>query len=262
MKAKNQRRNQLSRREKDAMNYIENYDLSAISTTSISESNNRPQLALHKQSDSGASLSNDMQKSSRSTGTSATPITRNVSSIDDENLGNYHHIDDIEKQNKQRAKYVQKEQRIRLEQLEKENKSYMQRSSPFSLQRIHSIDIQISTETDSSFDHKEWTPQDSSYGAAFPFCGWIPKHIRELAEKVLVGFALSFVFYMMISTAIKLTSSSNQSDNGQSINLDDDFYVSDMQFDDNERNAYNQHSDDDDDLFDDVNNNYYYGGRR
>ena len=237
---------------------MENYDSPTLPTTSISESNNvRPQLALHKQSDS---VSGD--KSSRSTGTNATPITRNISSIDDEKLGNYHNIDDIEKKNIERAKYVQKEQRIRLQQLEKENKRYMQRSSPFALQRIHSIDIQTSTETDSSFDHKEWTPQDSSYGAAFPFCGWIPKHIRELIEKVLVGFSLSFVFYMIISTAIKLTSSSNQSDNGQSINLDDDFYVSDMQYDDYERNAYNQRSDDYDDLFDDGNDKYYYGGKR
>jgi hypothetical protein len=63
----------------------------------------------------------------------------------------------------------------------------------------------------SDFDDSEWTPMDSSYGAAIPLAGWIPKGIRRTIEfTVLAGIALMIVFWI-VETSVRSSSTHNNS---------------------------------------------------
>lgn len=55
------------------------------------------------------------------------------------------------------------------------------------------------------FDDSEWTPHDSSYGAAFPLCGWIPKRIRRLIEATMIGIVVFMLVYLVVTTSIKIS---------------------------------------------------------
>jgi hypothetical protein len=73
----------------------------------------------------------------------------------------------------------------------------------------HRAQQYLSTYSDpsSSSTDVEWTPEDSSYGAAIPVCGCIPKHIRRMIEYCLcIILLLSF-----ISGVIRLTSTFSHS---------------------------------------------------
>lgn len=60
-------------------------------------------------------------------------------------------------------------------------------------------------DTLADFDDSEWTPQDSSYGAACPVCGCIPKNVRRLIESSLIaGMVVAFV-WMLVATSIHVT---------------------------------------------------------
>ena len=122
---------------------------------------------------------------------------------------------------------------------------------PYGLHKNNSLSIQP-TKTDlseSTFYSTDWTPVDSSYGGAFPFCGWIPKRIRQAIEQFLLVVGSFFFVYFMVTTAIKLTGSRTSSSGGN-IEFDDDHYI-DATNDDAEYVAFYTYYDDDDDLFDD-----------
>ena len=66
----------------------------------------------------------------------------------------------------------------------------------------------------------EWTPQDSSHGAAVPALGWVPKRIRKLLEIILVLILMTLLIIVVVKTGIKLKSSG--SGRGGDIYFDDD----------------------------------------
>ena len=76
-----------------------------------------------------------------------------------------------------------------------------------------------------SIDEKvDWTPQDSSYGAAVSAFGWLPKRIRKIIEGFFVIFIMTLLIYIAVKTGIKLKSSGNG--NGEdTIMNDDDYYI-------------------------------------
>jgi hypothetical protein len=50
-----------------------------------------------------------------------------------------------------------------------------------------------------SFDEQEWTPVDSSYGAAFPCCGWLShENRRTLKWSLLVFFGAVLMLAIML----------------------------------------------------------------
>ena len=76
----------------------------------------------------------------------------------------------------------------------------------------------------------EWTPLDSSYGAACPMCGWIPKRIRKKVEAVIL-FSLATLFVSFVITAsIRLSNKGNSRQKSYSVpsQFDDDVYYDDQ----------------------------------
>ncbi|KAL7464488.1 hypothetical protein ACHAXS_004828 [Conticribra weissflogii] len=80
----------------------------------------------------------------------------------------------------------------------------------------------------------EWTPQDSSYGAAFPAFGWIPKRIRKLIESVFYVVVMSLLLYAVVKTGILLNSGNKNSGSG---NEESDFWDDDDHYLANKVNA-------------------------
>jgi len=66
----------------------------------------------------------------------------------------------------------------------------------------------------------QWTPQDSSYGAAVPAFGFIPKRIRKLLEGVIFVILVCLLLFVVVKVGIMLKISSF--DGGQDIEFDDD----------------------------------------
>jgi len=62
-----------------------------------------------------------------------------------------------------------------------------------------------------SFDEAEWTPPDSSYGAAIPVGGWIPKPIRRTIEGTLIALGTLMLVYMVVTTSMRVTNERNRS---------------------------------------------------
>jgi len=164
--------------------------------------------------------------------------------------------EDIEenKYEMEKKKYIEKEQQIRIQQL----------SSAYPLDAIESFKTNAtgsSGQMARKFDDTDWTPQDSAYGAAFPFCGFIPKRIREAIERILIALAVLTILYWLVTIAMKLTSGLSSSRLSKQniylddmylddINFNDDFYVNDddtYYADDAEREEYKQMDDDYDD---------------
>jgi hypothetical protein len=100
------------------------------------------------------------------------------------------------------------------------------------------------------FNEKDWTPQDSSYGGAFPFCGWIPKRIRRIIEKFIYFSTGLFVIYALVMISMILFGSGNHKSSvtDSSLDLDDDDHYIAFN-DDAEANAYNTVYKDDDDFY-------------
>jgi hypothetical protein len=113
---------------------------------------------------------------------------------------------------------------------------------PYSFQAVSSwlssrssSKIGLSGDEDSlaDFEDSEWTQQDSSYGAAIPFGGWIPKNIRRIIESTLIALLFIGLVYLVVATSIRVTEEtssrhSNTTGNGTDyggLNLDDDRYV-------------------------------------
>jgi hypothetical protein len=72
-----------------------------------------------------------------------------------------------------------------------------------------------------AFDESEWTPPDSSYGAAIPVAGWIPKSIRRTIECTLIAVVLGCVVFFVVETSVRADSKSR---NHKSINSDPTVY--------------------------------------
>ncbi len=119
----------------------------------------------------------------------------------------------------------------------------------FSLKSTQSVQ-ETDDENESLSDFQDWTPPDSAYGAAFPICGWVPKHYRRLMEASIIGLFLFVLVYFVVTTSIRLSldqnSSSNKSGGGGKNNnnkvSDDDYYIDYDNYDYNNENG--------DDLFD------------
>jgi hypothetical protein len=84
------------------------------------------------------------------------------------------------------------------------------------------------------FDESEWTPMDSSYGAAIPLAGWIPKGIRRTIEfTVLLCIALIIVFFI-VETSVrsdrnhKSNNNNNNDNNGNLYNVLTDYINDDI----------------------------------
>jgi hypothetical protein len=112
--------------------------------------------------------------------------------------------------------------------------------SPYSFQAVaswlsrSSSKISLSGDEDSlaDFEDSEWTVPDSSYGAAIPFGGWIPKNIRRTIESTLIAVLFIGLVYLVVATSIRVTEETsrhtNTTGNGTDyggLNLDDDRYI-------------------------------------
>lgn len=170
--------------------------------------------------------------------------------------------------NQEHENYVLKEKRIRAKRMEEEATShllYHTGKSQYALNKSYSLSIE-NTRTESSdtlFDAGDWTPQDSSYGGAFPFCGWIPKRIRQAIEGILLVLAGFTAIYFIVTIAMMLTGAGKSRSRDYAVVDDDDHYIADK-YDDYYQNAYNVYTDDVDDLFqnnDDDGNNKNDDGR-
>jgi hypothetical protein len=74
---------------------------------------------------------------------------------------------------------------------------------------------------------EDWTPQDSSYGAAVPVCGWVPKRIRKLIEIIFFLAVTALIIFLVVKIGIKLTTVDHQTSSGTDLDLwnDDDHYI-------------------------------------
>jgi hypothetical protein len=84
------------------------------------------------------------------------------------------------------------------------------------------------------FEDSEWTQPDSSYGAAIPFGGWIPKNIRRTIESTIIAMLVIGLVYLVVATSIRVTeesasrhsnTTSNSGSDYGGVNLDDDRYI-------------------------------------
>jgi hypothetical protein len=76
------------------------------------------------------------------------------------------------------------------------------------------------------FHQSEWTPPDSSYGAALPVFGWIPKNTRRYIEYTIYVFMVLGLIYMLVMLAIRISDGGQDDiaeDNG--LGLNDDRYI-------------------------------------
>lgn len=139
----------------------------------------------------------------------------------------------------ERARYVQKEQLYREKMMAEENRRNMFMTYPH--YRFPSLGSVTSTATDTEYNDIDWTPEDSSYGAAFPFCGWVPKSLRQAFEKAMIALTGLLIIYAIVSIAILLTGDGDKKNGKTSTysyddfySIDDDFYVRDQWNDDND----------------------------
>lgn len=134
-----------------------------------------------------------------------------------------------------------------------------QLSSVHSQYNIHGgypLHIQASTD-ESTVGFDDWTPQDSSYGAAWPFCGWIPKKIRRRIETLIYFSTGIFVIYVLVMISMILFGSGNhRSTNTSSYTMDDDDHYISAKNDDADYRAYWSNYKDDDDFYNAADDKY------
>ena len=80
----------------------------------------------------------------------------------------------------------------------------------------------VDEETASEFKDTDWTPPDSSYGAACPVCGWIPKHVRQKIELSLIALSVFCFLWAVVVTSTRVSNAGKAMHNETS--LGDDFY--------------------------------------
>ena len=184
-------------------------------------------------------------------GNAASASPQNHISIDDQYIKL---SDNASKRDWTKSKYILKEQKRRNKMLEEETRQVLNLpgTSQFGFQRDYSLSLQLpkADSVDTHFEETDWTQQDSSYGGAFPFCGWIPKRIRQCTESILLVVAGFATIYFIVSVAIKLTGSGGSSGKSSVYDLNDDHYIAaGTGNDDAEYVTYNVYYDDDDDLY-------------
>jgi len=103
-----------------------------------------------------------------------------------------------------------------------------------------------------SEDNIEWTPQDSSYGAAVPAFGWIPKRIRKLLEIVFVVIITALLIFFVTKTGMRLKSSGTGG--GEDIYFEDDDHY--LAFNDDGRSSQGSDSNHSDSNDSDSNDSY------
>jgi hypothetical protein len=115
------------------------------------------------------------------------------------------------------------------------------------------------------FKDSEWTPPDSSYGAAIPVGGWIPKNVRRLIEWIMIACLLLAAGYVVVVASIRISDQRDSSGNAN-LYLDDDRYIEYEQTNDDVDDGYNATATTDDavvsndDYTDDANKNDGYNG--
>jgi hypothetical protein len=104
------------------------------------------------------------------------------------------------------------------------------------------------------FEDSEWTQPDSSYGAAIPFGGWIPKNIRRTIESTIIAMLVIGLVYLVVATSIRVTeesasrhsnTTSNSGADYGGLNLDDDRYIAYGNDDASAYSVYGYRSNDD-----------------
>lgn len=80
---------------------------------------------------------------------------------------------------------------------------------------VTSREIPTGSDDDSlaDFQESEWTPPDSSYGAAIPVAGWIPKHIRRTIEASLIALSVLGLVFVIVTTSMRITDETNKKHN-------------------------------------------------
>lgn len=76
------------------------------------------------------------------------------------------------------------------------------------------------------FDDSEWTPADSSYGAAFPVCGCIPKRVRQMIEMTLITAMVFFLIYLVVRTSMIVAQAHRMDSNSAHSNASDKYFNS------------------------------------
>jgi hypothetical protein len=123
------------------------------------------------------------------------------------------------------------------------------------------------------FHDSEWTPQDSSYGAACPVCGCVPKHVRRLVEFSMISAIILGFVYFLVMTSINVSSSSSLSSSSSALDTSSDGYYHHQYYDSGSNNnnssnysnngkTYSNNNDDDADEDSSAANNnnaYTYG---
>ena len=112
------------------------------------------------------------------------------------------------------------------------------------------------------FDEAEWTPQDSSYGAAIPICGWVPKRIRQIIEATLIALTVFALVYMVVTTSMQIQENKQNGNHHSYYNGSSAYNVDANKFDDDWYVEFSQYTNDEDDYFqsDNSNNNGAAGG--
>lgn len=155
------------------------------------------------------------------------------------------------------------------------NRSWISTSSKGSSQRRRHPHSASDEDSLADFDETEWTPQDSSYGAAIPICGWIPKRLRQFIEATLIVFGVFALVYLVVTTSIALSEHKSSKDvdydkndtsgsssgitYDSSLAVDDDWYIEYKNDGNYGYNNGNRNGDDDDDY---VNNRRRNGNYR
>lgn len=77
------------------------------------------------------------------------------------------------------------------------------------------------------FEESEWTPPDSSYGAAIPLFGWIPKKTRQNVELSILLVLVMLLVYLMVVLSIMISEARRDDSLAEdtALNLDDDRYI-------------------------------------
>ena len=106
------------------------------------------------------------------------------------------------------------------------------------------------------FQESEWTPPDSSYGAACPLFGWIPKNIRQNIEYTIILLLVLGLVYLVVMLSIIFSEARRDeslTEESAVLDLDDDRYIG---YTDDKSNVQT----DDDPYWSSSNNGY--GGQR
>lgn len=145
----------------------------------------------------------------------------------------YHTMQDEDVVDEKQNKYLWKEQKRRMQDLQKNVfRYYNSKTQPFDLESQDSFGQESKSRTVPSTGSDvevEWTEQDSSYGAACPVCGFVPKKTRQFIEILLItiGIFLSLAVVVKISIILNEDHSSDHSSGSSTVKLDDDYYVDD-----------------------------------